>query len=64
MMTDAVIRKPVTICEISQHIIRNHLSIMFAEWHVVYVPTHQLQDINCSSCRQAQYVKFWETDGG
>ena len=32
------------------------LSIMFAEWHLLF--TNHKQDIKCTSCRKA-VVKFW-----
>jgi hypothetical protein len=56
MITDVVIRQSNHMRNFTTYHSES-LSIMFAEWHILF--PHQLQDINCSSCRQA-IVKFWE----
>lgn len=57
MMTDAVIKTQKHVRNFTTYHAES-LSIMFAEWHLLFPA--QKQDMNCTSCRAAVF-KFWET---
>tara|TARA_R110000824_G_scaffold52721_11_gene146485 strand:+ start:344 stop:646 length:303 start_codon:yes stop_codon:yes gene_type:complete len=57
MMTEAVVKNKNHIRNFPTYH-ADSLSIMFAEWHLLF-PT-QKQKMTCSSCRAA-ICKFWET---